>query len=73
MVKLAEVLVGLKDSTIINPPTDCIFQSAVSGLILDVYIESVAAVLLPLHGCLLHSAHILQIQAYLGSSFEYVF
>ena len=39
--KLAEVLVGFKDSIILNPPTEHIFQSTISVVIFGIYVESV--------------------------------
>jgi len=70
---LAELLVGFKGSTIPNPPTDRIFQTAMSVIILDVYLESFSGALIPLHGCWLNVTHILNIYNSLGSAFAYVF
>ena len=70
--KLAEVLVGFEDSAILNPPTDCNFQSSISVLIVDVYLESVSGVLLPLHGCRANPDHLDNIYNHVGSAFEYV-
>jgi len=56
----------------LNPPTDRIFQTAMSVIILDVYLESFSGALLPLHGCWLNITHILSIYNSLGSGFAYV-
>jgi len=45
MVELVEVLVGFKDSTRQNRPTDRIFQTAISATIVDAYVNSVFGVL----------------------------
>ena len=71
--KLAEVLVGFKDSTICNPPTDCIFQSAMSVMIVGVYVRSVSRALLPLHSCWENPIHLDNVYNILNSAFEYVF
>jgi len=47
--ELAEVLVGFKQSTILNPPTDCIFQTAMAMVIFDMYYEGSGSG--PFHGC----------------------
>ena len=51
--ELAEVLVGFKQSTILNPPTDCIFQTAMAMVIFDMYFILVygGSGSGPLHGC----------------------
>jgi len=72
MVKIVEVLVGFHDSAILNPPTDHIFQTAISVLIVDAYVESGSVVLLPLHGCWLNPTHLSNIQYSFSSAFEYV-
>jgi len=71
--KSAEVLVSFKDTTIHNPPTDYIFQSAMSVMIVEVYIGSVSGLLAPLHGCWLNHTHLANIQIHLDSAFEYAF
>ena len=71
--KLAEVLVGFIESTILDPPTDRIFQSAMSALIVDIYVISVSAVLLPLHGCWESTTHLDYIYHSVNSAFLYVF
>ena len=72
-MRLAEVLVGFKDSTILNPSTDHIFQSAISVVIVDVYVISVSGVQLPLHGCWGDPRHLDNIYTRVASAFEYVF
>jgi len=70
---LAEVLVGFKDSMIINPQTDRIFQSAMSVVIVDAYVNSVSVVLLPLHGCWGNTTHLDNISDGVSTAFEYVY
>ena len=72
-LKLAEVLVGFKDSTILNPPTDHIFQSAMSAMIVGVYVSSVSGVLVPLHGCWSNVTHLYNISKGVATAFEYVY
>ena len=72
-MKLAAVLVGFKNSTVLNPPTDCIFQSKMAVTIFDVYIQLVAGVPLPLHGCWRNETRLDAIQNSLDTAFEYVF
>ena len=69
--KSAEVLVSFKDTTICKLPTDYIFQSAMSVMIVKVYTESVSGLLVPLHGCWLNHMHLANIQIWLDSAFEY--
>jgi len=71
--KLAEVLVGFKHSIMLNPPTDHIFQSAMSVMIFDAYVQSVSGVLLPLHGCWQNETYSDNIDNRVGSAFQYVF
>jgi len=71
--RLAEVLVGFKDSMMINPPTDRIFQSAMSVVVVDGYVNSFSGVLLPLHGCWGNSTHLSNINNGLSTAFEYVY
>ena len=61
-MELAEVLVGFEDNIILNLPTDHIFQSAMSVLIVDVYLQSVSGVLVPLHSCWVNPTHLYNIQ-----------
>jgi len=56
-----------------NPPTDCIFQSAMSVMIVDTYVDSVSGVLSPLHSCWGGPTPLDNIYNRLGSAFEYVF
>jgi len=42
-------------------------------MIVEVYVESVSGVLLPLHGCWLTPTHLPNIYNNVGSTFEYVF
>jgi len=70
---LAEVLVGFKDSTILNPPTGHIFQSAISVMIVAIYVRSVSGEVLPLHGCWMNPMHLLNIYNRVSSAFQYVF
>ena len=58
---------------ILNPPTDCIFQSRMSVTIFDTYVESVAGVPVPLHGCWTNETHLDVIWNSLNTAFEYVF
>ena len=71
--KLAEVLVGFKHSIMLNPPTDHIFQSAMSMMIFDAYVQSVSRMLLPLHGCWQNETYSDNIDNHVGSAFQYVF
>jgi len=48
---MTEVLVGFKDSTILKLPTNHIFQSAMSTVIVNGYVNSAFVVLVPLYGC----------------------
>jgi len=57
-LKLVEVLVGFKDSIILNPPTEHIFQSAISVVIFGIYVESVFGPLLPVHDCWMNETHL---------------
>jgi len=70
--KLVEVLVGFKDNAILNPPTDHIFKTTISAMIVEIYVMSSAGVLLPLHGCWLSPTHLLKIQTSLFSALSYV-
>ena len=70
---LAEVLVGIKENMILNPPPDRIFQNVMSVMIINVYLESVAGLQVPLHGCWEGSAHLYKIYNHASSAFEYVF
>ena len=72
-MKLAEVLVGFKDGTILNPPTNHIFKAATSIVIVDVYVMSVSGMLVPLHGCWGNPTRLDDIYNSLASAFEYVF
>jgi len=61
---------------ILNPPTDCIFQSAISTVIVDVYLESVSGMQAPLHGCWIiatNAMHLGDIGNKVNSAFQYVF
>jgi len=73
MVGLVEVLVCLKDGTILIRPTDLISQAALSVTILDIYITSVSGVSLPLHSCWATEVHLDHVQLKLYSAFSYVF
>jgi len=44
-----------------------------SAMISDVYVESVSAVLLPLHGCWLNPTHLYNMQNRIDAASEYVF
>jgi len=57
---------------ILNPSTDCTFQSAMSVVIVDVYVESVSGMQVPLHACWIKSTHLSDIENKLGSAFQYV-
>ena len=70
---LAEVLVGVKENMILNPPPDCIFQNVMSVMIINVYLESVAGLQVPLHGCWEGSTHLDKIYNHASSAFKYVF
>jgi len=70
---LVEVLVCLKYISILHPPTDHIFQTAMSLMIVYVYVQSVFGLLAPLHSCWLKPTHLLNIQTRLDSAFGYVF
>jgi len=72
-LKLVEVLVGLKDNTILTAATDCIFQNLMSAMIIYVYLESASALLVPLHGCWLGPAHLVNVYNSVSSAYEYVF
>jgi len=71
--KLAEVLVGFKDSAILEPPTDRIFQTVMAATILSVYLNSVYGVPVPLHGCWTNPTHLDNLYNRAASAFEYVF
>jgi len=70
---LVEVLVCFKDSMVINPQTDCIFQSAMSVVVVDAFLNSVSGALLPLHGCWLNPSHLSNISNGVSTAFEYVY
>ena len=72
-MKLAEVLVGFEDGTILNPPTNHIFKAAMSIVIVDVYVMSVSGMLIPLHGCWMNPTHLIDIDNNVDSAFRYVF
>ena len=72
-MELAEVLVGFEESTMLNLPTDHIFQSAMSVMIFSVYLESVSGEPLPLHGCWMNPTHLANMQYSIFAVFEYVF
>jgi len=72
-LKLAEILVRFQDSTILNPPTNCIFQSKMLVTIFGAYFESVAEVPVPLHGCWVNETHLDAIWNSIGTAFEYAF
>ena len=72
-MKLAEILVGFKDTTVLNPPTHCIFQSWMSVTIFETYAQLVAGVSLPLHACWENETHLDVIWSSIGIAFEYVF
>jgi len=67
--ELAEILVGFKKSITLNPPTSCIFQTAMAMVIFDMrYIPfSRWSGSTPLHGCSL------EIEILPDGIFEYVF
>jgi len=71
--KLAEVLVGFKHSTMPNSPTDRIFQTSMSGMIVEVYLESIAGMLYPLHSCWVSTTPILLVYNRVASALQYVF
>jgi len=71
--ELADVLVGFEDNMILNLPTDHVFQSAMSVLIIDVYLQSVSGALVPLHSCWVNPTHLYNTQHSLNSAFAYVF
>jgi len=71
--ELVEVLVGFKESTMLNLPTDHIFQSAMSVMIVDVYVHSVSGALVPLHSCWVNPTHYYNMQHSLNIAFAYVF
>ena len=73
MLELAEVLVGSKDSVILNPLPDHFFQSAMSVMIFDIYLDSVSALLSPLHGCWMNTAYLDNIDNHVDGAFQYVF
>jgi len=58
---------------ILKPPTDCIFQSNMSASIVDVYVDSVAGVPVPLHGCWENETHLYVILDSLNTAYVYVF
>jgi len=72
-LELVEVLVGVEESTILNLPTENIFQSAMCALIVDVYVQSVSGMLLPPHGCWVHNTYLYNVQYGIIAAFEYVF
>ena len=55
---------------ILNPPTDHIFQSVISVMIFDTYIQSVSGVLLPFHGCWGNPTHLSNIDNGVSTAFE---
>ena len=71
--KLAEVLVGFRDSMILNPPTDCTFQSAMSVVTVDVYIESVSGIQVSPRSCWENETHFTDISNKVEGAFQYVF
>jgi len=57
----------------LNLPTDHIFQSAMSVMIVNVYIQSVPGVLVSFHSCWVNPTHLYNIQHSLDIAFAYVF
>ena len=72
-MELVEVLVGFEESTILNLPTDHIFQFVICVLIAEAYVQLVSGLLLPLHGCWVNNMHLYNVQYRIIAAFEYVF
>jgi len=70
---LAEILVGVKENTILNPPTDRIFQTLMSVTIVGTYNSSISRVPGPRHGFWGNTTHLDNIYNKVGSASEYVF